>query len=1326
MSRGSSLALDVPFTGLSHCVPSHNQIWPQKPQVQPQGTPGKRTRSNQRTPTTAHSGGSLARYDHLYIIYYYHLYFFFCLPVARLFVVSPPSPLLQKVGLGLGLGIGFGLGLLAEQRAGVSGVTAAQTSRQPDATMPAHIVYDGQPANAEGTLLEGTTFWVAQRVPSRQRILGLIKSNGGQVVLVDKQADIRIHDHARKDVPRGQGFVSWKFIEDSVKKGELCDVNDYTIDNPSAPASAPASARAGAPARASVRTPTTAPVKQTRTPFTREDDELLGAWVRRCRDQGESIGGNAMYQKFAEKYPHHTWQSWKDRFRQKFSGLPEDQIPGWNKPLPASPSPGHPSATDATRAPVHQPPARSTTRPAPVHQSQASPVTSETAVSRPKTGFQSSGTKRARVFFDDADDELLVRYVTQRMENGKGASGRPIGPNGNIIFQELADQYPHHTMHSWRDRWVRHLSRPEEPDTSNDDDEPPIAVRPIVKTESRVSISSVPENPISIPDKADQQTRPASVSGSNRVPSPRPNPRQSSTPLSAITRETPATHVADENNAPPNTGIVRVRELRELKRARKEKRKNEAKMQEAVKSQPEIQATILFQARARGYLTRRFLYSSDEDSDSGSEDSDSGSEEPDGDGENHETVERETNGPSMDVRDVSGRDSPSPEVAEPEVTEPEVKECDSRTPSGDESGTEKLDEEPFVKVESDIEDPGAVPEGEPGIGEFEAGNESVDSETPQRSIIDNHAHETQSQPPSPLTERKQFSILFVEMHTLLNTTPVPDVWIGGKSVNVWDLWQAVRSQGSTAVRDWENVAENLGLDWIENPSVTNQLKDAFDKHLGPLEGYWDEMKETMDNMPDDDEFGDVESGDGGASGDDEASGDGASGDDASGNETADEDEGAGDDEVPPNLASIGPKKLGPRPESVGFASSPPIVPLLGVLKRKPVDSTTPPRYEKRRRYGLDEEIPCTPASTNKRTVKFADTPTTAQKAIGYRQNPHPKSIEPQTQDFSFAEHRSALQPTRAEPETQDFNFGVQEDYHFLDEEDSASPSQQLRSETNAQALPSLPQALPLKKRMSEKARPQRAVSVSSETSSSPGFTSPERMVDARPAASRSVAPRPAAVSSSTTTGATRRELPTAWAKNAPDIPAGRVASGQLTAREPSAPLRLRQSAPRVVSSRPVARRPAPQAAQPSPVTSVSSRGGDRHRAVAGNTSGYDEGYGADFDLMETINHFISLGYKQSHVVTVVKAIKLDPDPFDFGLAGRALELMKKDGQLPGNMRGVWTPRDDDVFMPIDPATERVERWWEQAREGEIARVMKKHGRDKLEGRREFLRNFESA
>ncbi|KAK0733239.1 hypothetical protein B0T26DRAFT_683206 [Lasiosphaeria miniovina] len=1192
--------------------------------------------------------------------------------------------------------------------------------------MPAHIVYDGHAADTEGTLFEGTTFWVAQRVPSRQRILGLIKSNGGKVVLVDKQADIRIHDHARKDVPSGQGFVSWKFIEESVKKGDLCDVNDYIIDNPSAPVSALASARASAPARASVPTPKTAPVKQTRTPFTREDDELLGAWVRRCRDQGESIGGNAMYQKFAEKYPHHTWQSWKDRFRQKFSGLPEDQIPGWNKPPPASPSPGHPSAADATRAPVHQPPTISVTRPAPVHQSRASLVTNETAVSQPKTGFQSSGTKRARVFFDDVDDELLVRYVTQRMENGKGASGRPIGPNGNIIFQELADQYPHHTMHSWRDRWVRHLSRPEEPDTSDDDDEPPVTVCPIVKTEPRVSTSSVPENPISISDRVDQQTRPASVSGLNRVPPPRPNPRQSSTPLSATARETPAAHVADENNAPSNTGIVRARELRELKRARKEKRKDKAEMQEAVKSQPEIQATILFQARARGYLTRRFLYSSDE------EDSDSGSEEPDGDDENRETVERETNGPSMNVHDVSGRDSPSPEVAEPgvtepEVTEPEVKEGDSRNPSGDESGTEKIDEEASVKVEPDMEDPGvSVPEGEPDMGEFEAGNESDGPETPQRSIMDSHAHETQSQPSSPLTEKKQFSILFVEMQRLLGTTPVPDVWIGGKSVNIWDLWQTVRSQGSTAVRDWENVAENLGLDWIESPDVTYQLKGAFDEHLGPLEECWDEMKETMDNMPDDDEFGDAESGDGGASGDDEASGDGATGDDASGNETADEDEGAGDDEVPQNLANIGPEKLGLRPESVGFASSPPIVPLLGVLKRKSEGSAALPRYEKRRRYGLDEEIPCTPVSANKRTVKFADTPTTAQKAIGYRRTPHPKSIEPQTQDFNFAEHRPALQPSRVEPETQDFSFGGQEDYHFLDEEDSTSLSQQLRSETNAQALPSLPQALPLKKRMSEKARPRRAVSVSSETSSSSGFTSPERMVAARPAASRSVAPRPAAVSSSTTTGATRRELPTAWTKNTPDTPAGRVASGHLTAREASAPLGLGKSAPRVVSSRLVARRPAAQAAQPSPVTSVSSRGSNRHRAAAGNTSGYDEGYGANFDLMETINHFISLGYKQSHVVTVVKAIKLDPDPFDFGLAGRALELIKKDGQLPGNMQGVWTPRDDDVFISIDPATERVERRWEQIREREIARVMEKHGRDKLARRREFLWNFESA
>ena len=44
---------------------------------------------------------------------------------------------------------------------------------------------------------------------------------------LEKQADLIIADHARKDTPPGS--ISWKFIEQSVAKGVLEDIEDHPV-----------------------------------------------------------------------------------------------------------------------------------------------------------------------------------------------------------------------------------------------------------------------------------------------------------------------------------------------------------------------------------------------------------------------------------------------------------------------------------------------------------------------------------------------------------------------------------------------------------------------------------------------------------------------------------------------------------------------------------------------------------------------------------------------------------------------------------------------------------------------------------------------------------------------------------------------------------------------------------------------------------------------------------------------------------------------------------------------------------------------------------------
>jgi hypothetical protein len=95
---------------------------------------------------------------------------------------------------------------------------------------------------------------------------------------LEKNADIVIADHARKDCP--PGTISWTFIDQSVKKGKLEDIEDH---------------RAG-PAEGMVRNVgSSAPARKGRTPFTHEDDAMLMDWCARAERQGVSLRGNQLY-----------------------------------------------------------------------------------------------------------------------------------------------------------------------------------------------------------------------------------------------------------------------------------------------------------------------------------------------------------------------------------------------------------------------------------------------------------------------------------------------------------------------------------------------------------------------------------------------------------------------------------------------------------------------------------------------------------------------------------------------------------------------------------------------------------------------------------------------------------------------------------------------------------------------------------------------------------------------------------------------------------------------------------------------------------------------
>ncbi|KAJ9658857.1 hypothetical protein H2198_003427, partial [Neophaeococcomyces mojaviensis] len=153
---------------------------------------------------------------------------------------------------------------------------------------------------ASGRLFSGIKFWVAHQIPQRSWFIDNMRRNGADIVPLEKQADMCLVDHARKVLPLGDGYFSYKFVEDSIRKGTLEDPEQHRVGIQS---------RAQRPVGS-----VTYAGKRTKTAFTEADDQILYNCVVPFRDAGGKWKGNAIYKQIEEKYPHHTYQSWRSRF----------------------------------------------------------------------------------------------------------------------------------------------------------------------------------------------------------------------------------------------------------------------------------------------------------------------------------------------------------------------------------------------------------------------------------------------------------------------------------------------------------------------------------------------------------------------------------------------------------------------------------------------------------------------------------------------------------------------------------------------------------------------------------------------------------------------------------------------------------------------------------------------------------------------------------------------------------------------------------------------------------------------------------------------------
>ncbi|KAH7119736.1 hypothetical protein B0J11DRAFT_570176 [Dendryphion nanum] len=265
--------------------------------------------------------------------------------------------------------------------------------------MTAPIIYKdvADDTNISGELFAGKRFWLAQRIPLRNRFKAEIEANGGQVIALEKNADYCIADHCRRDCPPGS--ISYTFIDQSLKDGEIADPQDHPAGPPVGSVRPPGSV-------------SQAP-KSGRVAYTAEEDRILYKWVRDHEKIGGAVAGNELYKQLQQKYPRHPWQSWRERYLRVLRNKPpvDSDIPG-NTPPPSQSE--KPSEQAASRAPERAP--TSPKRKSKTAQSR-SPDRNEDTEDQTTQKSKNYTVDELEAVFDTADFIQLYENVSLILEN---------------------------------------------------------------------------------------------------------------------------------------------------------------------------------------------------------------------------------------------------------------------------------------------------------------------------------------------------------------------------------------------------------------------------------------------------------------------------------------------------------------------------------------------------------------------------------------------------------------------------------------------------------------------------------------------------------------------------------------------------------------------------------------------------------------------------------------------------------------------------------------------------------------------------------------------
>jgi hypothetical protein len=182
--------------------------------------------------------------------------------------------------------------------------------------MSAGIVYEGvrrqdehearENGAADGQarrLFSGMKLWFSQGVPQRKWFVENAEANGAEIVPLEKQAHVRLVDHARQN--QAPGTHSYKFVEQSIRTGVLEDLDAHRIG---------VTARVDRPVGSKVTGPS-----GKRNPYTEEEDQFLYNFVKPFELKGGAWKGNEIYKQIERVRPRHPYQSWRERYINRVS-----------------------------------------------------------------------------------------------------------------------------------------------------------------------------------------------------------------------------------------------------------------------------------------------------------------------------------------------------------------------------------------------------------------------------------------------------------------------------------------------------------------------------------------------------------------------------------------------------------------------------------------------------------------------------------------------------------------------------------------------------------------------------------------------------------------------------------------------------------------------------------------------------------------------------------------------------------------------------------------------------------------------------------------------